>query len=74
MITIYAEAYYTVEGTMGFLVGEQTHVCPVGSIVFAPRVTSENLVNPRPGPVRIVAITTAADLPLIEELGALAAG
>ena len=69
----YDEAWYIVEGTMGFPLGEQTYVCSVGSVVFAPQATTPQLHEPGPKSALSVAITTAAALPLMKDLGALAA-
>jgi mannose-6-phosphate isomerase-like protein (cupin superfamily) len=67
----YDEAWYIIDGTMEFRLDEQTLVCGAGSVVFAPRGTAHTFSNPGPEPARMLAITTAAALPLIEALGAL---
>ncbi len=68
----YDEAWYVLEGTMQFTLDGQTFTCPVGSSIFAPRGTAHTFMNPGPEPSRILAITTAEALPLVEELGQLA--
>lgn len=68
----YDEAWYVLKGTMQFTLAGQTFTCPVGSSIFAPRGTAHTFMNPGTEPSRILAITTAEALPLVEELGQLA--
>lgn len=69
----YDEAWYIIEGRMEFELGDDTHLCPAGSVVIAPRGTAHTFHNPGPDPARMLAILTPQALQLIEELGQLAA-
>ncbi len=69
----YDEAWYIIEGRMEFALGDDTHLCPAGSVVIAPRGTAHTFHNPGPDPARMLAILTPQALQLIEELGQLAA-
>ena len=67
----YDEAWYILEGTMQFILDDQTFACPAGSTVFAPRGTAHTFMNLGPVPARMLAITTAEALSLVEDLGRL---
>jgi mannose-6-phosphate isomerase-like protein (cupin superfamily) len=69
----YDEAWYVIEGQMEFVLDGKLHHAPAGSVAFAPRGTPHTFRNPGPGPARVLAITTADALGLIEQLGSLAA-
>lgn len=69
----YDEAWYVIEGTMEFLLDGTLSRCPAGSVAFAPRGTTHSFRNTGPESARMLAITTADALSLIEELGRLAA-
>ncbi len=58
---------------MEFQLDDENHLCPAGSVVFAPRGTAHTFMNPGPDTARILAFVTAAALPLVEALGNLAA-
>jgi mannose-6-phosphate isomerase-like protein (cupin superfamily) len=69
----YDEAWYVLEGSMEFVLDGTVLNCPAGSVAFAPRGTTHTFRNAGPEPARMLAITTADALDLIEQLGRLAA-
>src|SRR5664279_5773715 len=69
----YDEAWYVLEGTMDFQLNETLFRCSAGSVAFAPRGTTHTFTNAGPEPARVLAITTADALTLIEQLGRLTA-
>lgn len=58
---------------MDFVLNGTSLRCPAGSVAFAPRGTTHTFANPGPESARILAVTTADALTLIEGLSRLAA-
>src|SRR5207248_2650763 len=52
------EAWYVVEGTLGFRVGEDVVEAPAGSAVFVPRGTAHSYWNAGTGPARYLLVMT----------------
>jgi mannose-6-phosphate isomerase-like protein (cupin superfamily) len=50
------EAWYVLEGTLGFRIGDETIEAPAGSAVFAPRGTPHSYWNAGDGPARYVLV------------------
>jgi mannose-6-phosphate isomerase-like protein (cupin superfamily) len=65
------EAWYVLEGTLRFRLGERELEAPAGSAVFGPRGVPHTFWNPGPQPCRYLLVMTPRTLQLIEELHAL---
>ena len=64
------EAWYVLEGALGFRLDEREVEARAGSGVFAPRGVAHTYWNAGPGPARYLLVMTPAILRLIEELHA----
>ena len=62
------EAWYVLEGTLCFWVGDHEIEAPVGAAVFGPRGVPHTFWNPGPGPARYLLVMTPRTLQLIETL------
>ncbi len=62
------EAWYVLEGTLAFRLGDQEVVAPAGSAVFAPRGVPHTYWNPQPTAARYLLIMTPAIRRLIDEI------
>ena len=62
------EAWYILEGTLAFRLGDQEVLAPAGSAVFAPRGVPHTYWNPQPTAVRYLLIMTPAIRRLIDEI------
>jgi mannose-6-phosphate isomerase-like protein (cupin superfamily) len=65
------EAWYVVEGTLAFRLGDDEVVAPRGSAVFAPKGTPHTFWNPAAEPARYLLVMTPRILRLIEAIHAL---
>lgn len=70
----YDEAFYVLDGSVDFHLDEGTCSCPAGSVVFVPRGAVHTFANPADAPARLLVITTAEALSLVEGLAALPGG
>lgn len=64
------EAWYVLEGTLAFTLGDQEVEARAGTLVFAPRGTAHTYWNPRPEPARYLLIMTPTIRRLIAALHA----
>ena len=64
----YDEAVYVLDGTIVFTLDGVEHLCPAGSLVFAPRGCSHGFANRSADPARILPVTTPGAIRLVEEL------
>jgi len=64
------EAWYVLEGTLGFRLGKQTVEAPAGSAVLAPAGTPHAYWNAGPGRARYLLVAPPRLFTLIEELHA----
>jgi mannose-6-phosphate isomerase-like protein (cupin superfamily) len=62
------EAWYVIEGTLAFRLGDQEIKAPAGSAVFAPRGVPHTYWNPHSTPARYLLIMTPNIRQLIQEL------
>jgi mannose-6-phosphate isomerase-like protein (cupin superfamily) len=62
------EAWYVLEGTLAFQLGDQQVEAPAGTAVFAPRGVPHTYWNPYPTPARYLIIMTPSIRRLIDEL------
>src|ERR1700694_2821650 len=62
------EAWYVIEGTLAFRLGDQEVQAPAGTAVFAPRGVPHTYWNPYPTPARYLLIMTPTIRRLIDEL------
>jgi mannose-6-phosphate isomerase-like protein (cupin superfamily) len=62
------EAWYVLEGTLGFVVGDKEVEAPAGSAVLVPRGTPHSYWNARPEPARYLLVMTPRVRRLVEEL------
>ena len=62
------EAWYVLEGTLAFRLGDQEVLAFTGSAVFAPRGVPHTYWNPRPTAVRYLLIMTPTIRRLIDEI------
>ena len=62
------EAWYVLEGTLAFRLGDQEIEAPAGSAVFAPHGVPHTYWNPHTTPARYLLIMTPNLVALIEEL------
>jgi mannose-6-phosphate isomerase-like protein (cupin superfamily) len=62
------EAWYVLEGTLAFRLGDQEIEAPAGSAVFAPRGVPHTFWNPDSTPARYLLIMTPNIRQMIEEL------
>lgn len=69
----YDEAWYIIEGTVEFLLGERRVRQGAGSFVFVPRGLSHAFGNPGPDAARILIIGSSPVQQMVEESGRLAA-
>ena len=68
------EAWYVLEGTLGFILGDERLEAPAGSAVLVPRGVPHTFWNAGPGRARYVIVLTpriAALVASIHEPGAL---
>jgi mannose-6-phosphate isomerase-like protein (cupin superfamily) len=65
------EAWYILEGTIGFHVGKRKMKVKQGAALFVPRGTPHTYWNPTHKPARYLLITTPKIFKLIEEFDAL---
>ena len=64
------EAWYVLEGRLGFRVGERELEAPAGAAVFVPRGTPHSYWNAQPAPARYLIVMTPAIWQLVSELHA----
>lgn len=62
------EAWYLLEGTLRFPLGDREVEASAGSAVFGPRGVPHTYWNPAPGPVRYLVVMGPRTLRLIGEL------
>jgi len=62
------EAWYVLEGTLKFLLGDQEVEAPAGSAVLGQRRVPHTFWNPGPGRARYLVVMAPNTLRLIEEL------
>ena len=68
------EAWYVLEGTLAFRLGDRQVEAPAGTAVFAPRGVPHTYWNPSPAPARYLLFMTANIRSLIDELHAASGG
>ena len=68
------EAWYVLEGTLGFRIGDETVEAHAGSAVFAPRGTAHSYWNAGDGPARYVLVVPPRIQQLIAALHEPGAG
>lgn len=66
------EAWYVLEGTLRFRIGDREFDAPAGSGVFAPRGVPHSYENPSSERARYLLVMTPNTLRLIEEIHATA--
>jgi quercetin dioxygenase-like cupin family protein len=54
------EAFYVLEGTLVFAVGDRTATAPPGTFVYVPRGVEHAITNPGAGPARMLVIFAPA--------------
>jgi mannose-6-phosphate isomerase-like protein (cupin superfamily) len=64
------EAWYVLEGTLGFRIGDETLTAPAGSAVLAPKGTPHTFWNEGPGEARYLLVMSPRTRALVEELHA----
>jgi len=64
------EAWYVLEGTLRFRLGDEEVEAPAGGAVIAPRGVAHTYWNPRPEPARYLLVMTATIAALIDGLHA----
>lgn len=64
------EAWYVLEGTLRFRLGDEEVEAPAGSAVFGPRGVPHTFWNPNEEPARYLLVMTANTFRLIEEIHA----
>jgi mannose-6-phosphate isomerase-like protein (cupin superfamily) len=62
------EAWYVLEGTLGFRIGDRELVAPAGSAVVVPHGTPHSYWNAEPAPARYLLIMPPRLLRLVEAL------
>jgi mannose-6-phosphate isomerase-like protein (cupin superfamily) len=62
------EAWYVLEGTLGFVVDDREVEAPAGSAVLVPRGTPHTWWNARPAPARYLLVMTPRVRRLVEDL------
>jgi mannose-6-phosphate isomerase-like protein (cupin superfamily) len=62
------EAWYVIDGTLSFQLGDREVAAPTGSAVFAPRATPHTFWNPAQEPARYLLVMTPRILRLIEAI------
>jgi mannose-6-phosphate isomerase-like protein (cupin superfamily) len=62
------EAWYVLEGTLGFVIGDREVEAPAGSAVLVPRGTPHSWWNARPERARYLLVMTPRVRRLVEEL------
>jgi mannose-6-phosphate isomerase-like protein (cupin superfamily) len=65
------EAWYVLEGTLRFRLGDEEIDVPAGSGLFGPRGVPHTFWNPRSEPTRYLVVLTPNTLRLIEEIHGL---
>jgi mannose-6-phosphate isomerase-like protein (cupin superfamily) len=64
------EAWYVLEGTLRFRLGDEDVEAPAGSAVFGPRGVPHTFWNPREEPARYLLVMMPNTFRLIEEIHA----
>jgi mannose-6-phosphate isomerase-like protein (cupin superfamily) len=64
------EAWYVLEGTLGFQVGDEILTAPAGSAVLVPKGTPHTYWNEGPGEARYILVMSPQTRALIEEIHA----
>jgi mannose-6-phosphate isomerase-like protein (cupin superfamily) len=62
------EAWYVLEGTLRFRLGDREVDAPAGAAVFGPHGVPHTFWNPEPEPARYLLVMTPDTLRLIEEI------
>ncbi len=65
------EAWYVLEGSLRFRLGDREVEASAGSAVFGPRGVRHTFWNPGPGPARYLLIMTSNTMRMIEDLHSL---
>jgi mannose-6-phosphate isomerase-like protein (cupin superfamily) len=67
----YDEAWFVVEGTMEFLLGDRLERGAAGAFVLVPRGVRHSFANPGPDRARMLVIGSAPVQGMVEEIGRL---
>jgi quercetin dioxygenase-like cupin family protein len=65
----YDEAWYVIEGTVTFALGQERSQRGAGSFVFVPRGLAHSFANPGPGAARVLVIGSPSVARMVEEAG-----
>ena len=63
---IYDEALYVLAGSVTFSSDGNSQQCPAGSFVFVPRGSAHSFANPEATSARVLVVTTARAIQLVE--------
>jgi quercetin dioxygenase-like cupin family protein len=68
---MYDEAFYVLAGSVRFSSDGSSQQCPTGSFVFVPRGAAHSFGNPAATSARVLVVTTARAIQLVERAEAL---
>ncbi|HUN34530.1 MAG TPA: cupin domain-containing protein [Trebonia sp.] len=67
----YDEAWFIIEGTVEFVLGDRRERLQAGSFAFAPRGVVHSFANPGPAQARMLVIGSGQSIAMVEEAGRL---
>ena len=67
----YDEAWFVIEGTVEFVLGDRRERLEAGSFAFAPRGVVHSFANPGPAEARLLVIGSGPSVAMVEEAGRL---
>jgi len=67
----YDEAWFIIEGTVEFVLGDRRESLQTGSFAFAPRGVVHSFANPGPAHARMLVIGSRPSVAMVEEAGRL---
>ena len=67
----YDEAWFIIEGTVEFVLGDRRERLVAGGFAFVPRGVVHSFANPGPAEARMLVIGSSASVAMVEEVGRL---
>ena len=67
----YDEAWFIIEGTVEFMLGDRRERLEAGGFAFAPRGVVHSFANPGPAEARMLVIGSGPAVAMVEEVGRL---
>ncbi len=67
----YDEAFYVLDGAVQYTLDGEPQTCSAGTLIFVPRGVAHGFSNIEQAPAKILVVTTAAAIQLVEEATSL---